>query len=263
MATEADNMQRGALATRAVKQRIGVDSNVSTVLRDTTTLSMHDLTQRGAAAHDALHVSDASPEVGLDTGAAVPTAVDGTDCIVFAGTIALRSCSLDAADFSLVERFVEANAVKNVKKAIATAAKANDQGSAPLSCAQMTQVTHMLSRHQQSSRMPPLPALKAPLSTIISGDPEGDSNKSPLEIVAILDPLSEACQRGTDLLLLLRDELRQSITVHLTPKLEITEFPVKSFYRFAVGSSSSDLVRTVQCSTGYHQTCSSSQNSRP
>lgn len=57
-------------------------------------------------------------------------------------------------------------------------------------------------------------------------------NTAPMEIVCILNPLSHAGQRAASVLKLFQERLNIPITLVLTPLVEITEFPLKSFYRY-------------------------------
>lgn len=59
-------------------------------------------------------------------------------------------------------------------------------------------------------------------------------------VISILDPTSEATQRVSPLLRLIRDELRLPLTVILTPRLSIEDsdkIPLSSYYRFVSESS--------------------------
>ncbi len=58
-------------------------------------------------------------------------------------------------------------------------------------------------------------------------------SSSPLTAVAVLNPLSDECQRTAPILLLLRDALGAHVTVHLLPQGSLSELPIKSFYRWA------------------------------
>ncbi|OQR98863.1 UDP-glucose:glycoprotein glucosyltransferase [Achlya hypogyna] len=56
-----------------------------------------------------------------------------------------------------------------------------------------------------------------------------------VDVVAYLDPLSEASQRASVFLRMLRDVLGASISLVLVPTPTYTEFPLKRFYRYAWG----------------------------
>ena len=60
-----------------------------------------------------------------------------------------------------------------------------------------------------------------------------------LQLAMLLDPLSETAQRVSPLLLLARDHLRIPLTVLLAPHPEVSEFPLKSYYRLALSPSPS------------------------
>ena len=57
-----------------------------------------------------------------------------------------------------------------------------------------------------------------------------------LHVVALIDPLSEAAQRFAPILILMRDTIKAKITVVLNPKADISEFPIKNFYRYVGGN---------------------------
>eukprot|EP00605_Chrysophyceae_sp_TOSAG23-4_P000369 GSChrysophyteH1.ASY1.ANO1.417.1 assembled CDS len=61
-----------------------------------------------------------------------------------------------------------------------------------------------------------------------------DSNEDSVEIVYVVDPLSEAGQRAAALLSLFRDQLRYHQTVVLAPRLNLAkeDFPLQNFYRY-------------------------------
>lgn len=71
---------------------------------------------------------------------------------------------------------------------------------------------------------PPAPPPKVP------GGPD-----PPLHIEAVLNPLSRGAQRLSALLLLLRQLLGPSMALALNPQRDITEMPLKSYYRWAAG----------------------------
>jgi hypothetical protein len=60
-------------------------------------------------------------------------------------------------------------------------------------------------------------------------DPVSDN----LEVVVALDPLSSTAQRLSPFLAVLRDHLQLPFKLLLVPVLETSDFPLKSYYRFA------------------------------
>jgi UDP-glucose:glycoprotein glucosyltransferase len=143
-------------------------------------------------------------------------------CAVFVGSIALDSCDMSVDDFALVQKFVFAKSAKKVTRLAAKSKLDSDS---------VLRMLHMLTVHQRVQRYP-LPQNTQKLSSISSAQ----NSSNALDIVAILDPLTEAAQRGSSVLLLLRDQLQLPVSVRFVPKLEVSEFPLKSFYRFATGS---------------------------
>lgn len=63
---------------------------------------------------------------------------------------------------------------------------------------------------------------------------EDDDVLSSLSITVLLDPLGEAAQRLSPLLTIFRDLLHLPIRLLLAPSPELTEFPLKSYYRFSL-----------------------------
>ncbi len=62
-----------------------------------------------------------------------------------------------------------------------------------------------------------------------------------LHSIALIDPLSDAGQRFTPILIMLRDVIKAKITVVLNPKTDISEFPIKNFYRYVGGNVDTSL----------------------
>lgn len=63
---------------------------------------------------------------------------------------------------------------------------------------------------------------------------EDDFTTDPLEIYCIVDPLSLAGQRGAALVDFLVNHLSYRVTLLMTPRTEISEFPLQNFYRFVL-----------------------------
>lgn len=84
----------------------------------------------------------------------------------------------------------------------------------------------------------------ASLARVGAGGGEGkeDIILKNLVVTVVLDPLSDTAQRAAPLLTLIRDHLRLPLRVLLVPNPEITEFPLKSYYRFALQHSQKDSV---------------------
>jgi UDP-glucose:glycoprotein glucosyltransferase len=54
---------------------------------------------------------------------------------------------------------------------------------------------------------------------------------SELHLTAIINPLTREAQRLSQVLVLLSDVLNPSIQIYLNPQMELSELPLKSFYR--------------------------------
>mmetsp|Transcript_32457 Transcript_32457/g.79034 ORF Transcript_32457/g.79034 Transcript_32457/m.79034 type:complete len:1653 (-) Transcript_32457:377-5335(-) len=65
--------------------------------------------------------------------------------------------------------------------------------------------------------------------------------ESLMTVNAVIDPVSEDAQKMAPILLLLRDDFGADITVYLSPSLEISDVPLKRFYRTAYGGSTGSV----------------------
>lgn len=57
------------------------------------------------------------------------------------------------------------------------------------------------------------------------------ANDAELQLTAILNPLTREAQRLSQVLLLLKDVLNPSVRLYLNPQLDLSELPLKSYYR--------------------------------
>jgi UDP-glucose:glycoprotein glucosyltransferase len=77
-------------------------------------------------------------------------------------------------------------------------------------------------------------------STSTNNNEENNDNDNQdvgtVSIVVVMNPLSEAAQRVSPLLLVLRDELKLPLKILLIPEVNINEFPLSKFYRYVVSS---------------------------
>ena len=85
----------------------------------------------------------------------------------------------------------------------------------------------------------------APSNEAANAKAESDSHEDSVDIVYVVDPLSEAGQRAAALLSLFRDQLQYHQTVVLVPRLSLAkeDFPLQNFYRY------------VHCLTILMETC--------
>jgi hypothetical protein len=67
--------------------------------------------------------------------------------------------------------------------------------------------------------------------------PQQSEGRSPIVATAILDPLSAEAQLAAPLLKVLRDELNIPVVVVLIPNVDITELPLRNFFRFVFSPS--------------------------
>lgn len=79
-----------------------------------------------------------------------------------------------------------------------------------------------------------------PPTASTSGDDDFvfDGHFDNLQLYFMVDPLSLAGQRAVSLIDLLTTRLRASVTLLLTPRTEINEFPLQNFYRFVLRQGS-------------------------
>ena len=125
--------------------------------------------------------------------------------------------------------------------------EAVNQGSGVMSPHEMImRINSLVSQQSKSSRRKPAikPEKAKKRFDAISFSSEG--TREDMQVVAVVDPLSVAAQRITPTLLMLRDVFNMSVTVVLNPATDITEFPLKNFYRFVptrvTGSQNGDSI---------------------
>uniref|UniRef100_A0A383VGR8 UDP-glucose:glycoprotein glucosyltransferase n=1 Tax=Tetradesmus obliquus TaxID=3088 RepID=A0A383VGR8_TETOB len=70
-----------------------------------------------------------------------------------------------------------------------------------------------------------------------SGPPKESSE---LHLTAIINPLTREAQRLSQVLVLLADVLSPSVQIQLNPQMDLSELPLKSFYRYALPDFSRD-----------------------
>jgi len=69
-----------------------------------------------------------------------------------------------------------------------------------------------------------------------SSSSSASSSSSDISIYFVIDPLSMAAQRAASLIKLISSQLHIPQTIILTPRSEISEFPLQNFYRFVLSS---------------------------
>jgi hypothetical protein len=85
-------------------------------------------------------------------------------------------------------------------------------------------------------------------NTYFVSRPQGKKTSSGLNVVAVVNPVSEDGQKIAPLLLMLRDRLGATVHVHLTPTEKgAAEIPLKSFYRFVLPADVSPCVLAGEC----------------
>ncbi|WIA20770.1 hypothetical protein OEZ85_005134 [Tetradesmus obliquus] len=72
----------------------------------------------------------------------------------------------------------------------------------------------------------------------LSSGPHKESSE--LHLTAIINPLTREAQRLSQVLVLLSDVLNPSIQIYLNPQMDLSELPLKSFYRYALPDFSRD-----------------------
>ncbi len=65
-------------------------------------------------------------------------------------------------------------------------------------------------------------------AAVTVGPPADDAE---LQLTAILNPLTREAQRLSQVLLLLKDALDPSVKLYLNPQMDLSELPLKSYYR--------------------------------
>mmetsp|Transcript_11957 Transcript_11957/g.33653 ORF Transcript_11957/g.33653 Transcript_11957/m.33653 type:complete len:1727 (-) Transcript_11957:508-5688(-) len=74
--------------------------------------------------------------------------------------------------------------------------------------------------------------LQSKHGALLAADPPAPS--SSLEVVAVVDPLTPGAQKLVSMLLFLRESFAPRMRVWLNPRLDLSELPLKSFFRFAL-----------------------------
>jgi len=107
-------------------------------------------------------------------------------------------------------------------------------------------VAELMSQKYPESRLSPATSkqlqqvmgiLKGKAVEVGTAKPRKGSGKGPtssLHIVAILNPLTRAAQRISQVLQLLRSSLGASMSLYLNPQTELSDLPLKAFYRYAL-----------------------------
>lgn len=132
--------------------------------------------------------------------------------------------------------------------ATASDADAADDNSAEANSNLLARCASVVGLNQQLSRRAiPEKSLGKQGARIVAWSTEGRT--STLQVIAVLDPISPTTQRIAPLLLLLRDGLGADVTVYLNPATEVSELPLKSYYRYAgalaPGASRSISIRNL------------------
>lgn len=74
--------------------------------------------------------------------------------------------------------------------------------------------------------------LRSKAGALLEWDPPGGSQV--LDVIAVVDPLTSGAQKLVSLLLYLRSSFAPRLRVWLNPRLDLSELPLKSFFRFAL-----------------------------
>ncbi|KAG7382824.1 UDP-glucose:glycoprotein glucosyltransferase 2 [Phytophthora pseudosyringae] len=100
--------------------------------------------------------------------------------------------------------------------------------------------TGIVDKYVKTDRTSRLNVAENSLNTVrLPGDPS-------LQVVAYVDPLSEAAQVMSSMLLMLHSQLNASIELVLVPADEYTEFPLQRFYRYLFDKKPSLAATSVQ-----------------
>ncbi|TYZ69195.1 hypothetical protein PybrP1_004166 [[Pythium] brassicae (nom. inval.)] len=115
-----------------------------------------------------------------------------------------------------------------VKKSVKLSAPEADRVSL-----EVVKVCGLVDKYKKPARAAGLEGLeRSELAVRLPGDPA-------LQVAAYLDPLSEAAQMSSALLLMLHKQLNASVELVLLPAADYAEFPLQRFYRYAFDTTAS------------------------
>ncbi|XP_071491189.1 UDP-glucose:glycoprotein glucosyltransferase 1-like [Diadema antillarum] len=139
----------------------------------------------------------------------------------------------EMADFELIEKLISSNSATNVKNKLQSSQVKVAKGEKKDSTSDLVMRTDaLLASSSQSDARKDTQYWKKQHS-MISVAPRKPDEPS-YDIVAVLDPLTRESQKWSHLLLMLSEALNVNINVFMNPKAQLSELPLKSFYRYVL-----------------------------
>ena len=154
----------------------------------------------------------------------------GDNLIIVNGRVIRDVSNADESLFELIEGYERTRILDNSKLGLM---KINKYDSDTMMVA--TSIANQYMKHSRSSFnfLSIKNSRKKFKKNLIICNPDSTNR---LHVVALIDPLSEAAQRFAPILILMRDTIKAKITIVLNPKTDISEFPIKNFYRYVGGN---------------------------
>nr|XP_054771675.1 UDP-glucose:glycoprotein glucosyltransferase 1-like [Lytechinus pictus] len=138
---------------------------------------------------------------------------------------------IEVADFELIEKLIMSNSAANVKNKLKNLISSKDRRKDFASDMVMKTDALLASSSQSDSRKDTQYWNKKHSMMNI---PPRNSDQASYDIVAVLDPLSRASQKWSQLLHVLHQVLNVNINIYMNPKAQLSELPLKSFYRYVL-----------------------------
>jgi UDP-glucose:glycoprotein glucosyltransferase len=180
----------------------------------------------------------------------------GTNAVVVNGHLVSAQHAWQASDFELLASMETKSRAKKVgrylqQQLMPSETDGADVASIPaaLKAGAFATICATLGLYSETTRKVKFPdPVKFPYSSIAQQRPDNDSggdnapmqSHSVVEIVAVIDPISEAAQRLVPVLQSLQDFLGNTVhlTIFLNPETNINEFPLERYFRFAAPTTS-------------------------
>ncbi|XP_030838200.1 UDP-glucose:glycoprotein glucosyltransferase 1 isoform X1 [Strongylocentrotus purpuratus] len=141
---------------------------------------------------------------------------------------------IEVADFELIEKLITSNSATNVKnklKNINVSAKDSSKRRDFASDMVMKTDALLASSSQSDSRKETQYWNKKHSMMNI---PPRKPDQASYDIVAVLDPLTRDSQKWSQLLQVLHQGLNVNINIYMNPRAQLSELPLKSFYRYVL-----------------------------
>ncbi|KAK9830935.1 hypothetical protein WJX81_007880 [Elliptochloris bilobata] len=217
----------------ACREQLGIAAGAAAVVTNGRVLVLHDAalgTEDGASAEDLslLQMVAESSQLSNQVATLVQTAREDGRTLHAAGSKAATrgtGAAVEEAAAEAGEQLGEEWTSEQLSDAallLSSVLAAHAAASPPADMRQAAKISALVA------------AMPRTHSGFASAPAVGEGGLPGLEIWAVLDPLSRSAQRTAPLLEFLERTLRPSIQVHMNPVMEVSDLPLKSFYRYAL-----------------------------